>query len=679
MSRVPPSKSAASRRADFERRSPLFLFLGLLVLASVAVYRVRVHAIIAGVSPELLFGVGSKAYLAVRRSSDALASAFVLTILASLWLIADSAGRIFGRVVAAMALVIAVASSLFLVVAVDFMRVYQTAFSKSFVGGEHFTGVKSMLMSAAAEFSAESRFLAAAVIVLAAALATAAGRMASAARFRFAQAANAALSITASLALIVLAASGKIDAARLGPVGFEPGPASQGAELGTNPLVAVAFGPERATFVPPDVPESAQAFYNTDSLEHPDADRPLVEALKGSHNVILYIFESTSWAYFGLDLGGRPVMPAMRSLASRGLLLKRHYANYPLSANTLYSLLSSRYSMYGKAMIFHEYYDVDVDSLPEVLHRAGYATSFIHTGDLLYASRDKFLSDRGIDRMILQRDLQRDPRFRKNVGWGADEFSMIDPAVEWIRALAGRPYLLMMSPVSPHHPYAAPEGFERVADPDEEGISDLERVFRNYLNSLHYADAALGRLVEALEREGLMENTVLVVVTDHGEAFRQHRGNYNHPLFVYEENVHVPALFYGPGIIPEGIELDSVTRHIDIMPSILDLLRVEDSARRDGESIFSRSREKMAVFHTSWTDEYMGVRDGKWKYILRVKDSVETLYDLEADPGERIDVAADFPAVAERYRGVADSMIAYMIDQYRDVPRIPGYSLPKRE
>jgi arylsulfatase A-like enzyme len=227
----------------------------------------------------------------------------------------------------------------------------------------------------------------------------------------------------------------------------------------------------------------------------------------------------------------------------------------------------------------------------------------------------------------------------------------------------------MIAPVNPHHPYAVPDDFQKIADPEESGIGPAERTWRNYLNSLHYADAAMGYLIDRLEREKLMKNTVFVMVTDHGEAFYQHRGNYNHPLFIYEENVHVPALFYSKTLFPAGIEMESVTSHVDIMPSILDLLGIEDKTARDGESIFSHSREKMAVVHTSWNDELMGVRDGRWKYIKRMKDSREELYDLGTDPDEKENIAADDPKVVERYREVTDEMVSHMVDQYRHIAR----------
>ncbi|MCX7024478.1 MAG: sulfatase-like hydrolase/transferase [Spirochaetes bacterium] len=420
--------------------------------------------------------------------------------------------------------------------------------------------------------------------------------------------------------------------------------------------------------MPPAAERVSASDHATDSIEKPGTDRFLPVVKKGNYNVILYLFESTSWSYYDLEYNGEQVLPAMHSLSRNGLLLSNHYSNYPLSANTIYSVMSSRYSMYGKSMIFREYHDVDVHTITEVLSDNGYATCLIHTGDLLYAERNKFLANRGIDEFILYKDLMVSGEYGKNVGWGADERLMIKPAVDWIKRQSS-PYFLIMAPVNPHHPYATPDDFRKITDPEEMGIGTAEKTWRNYLNSLHYADAAMGNLIDELENENLMENTVFVMVTDHGEAFYQHTGNYNHPLFIYEENVHVPAIFYSKSLFPFGIVMDSISRHIDIMPSILDLLEIGDVTARDGESIFSASREKMAVFHTSWNDELMGVRDGNWKYIKRMKDSREELYDLEKDPGEKNNIAVQHPSILERYRKVSDDMVSYMVEQYRNIAR----------
>ncbi len=652
-----------SYRESLVRYSLFFLILDLFVIAAIGFYRIRVHALLGGILPGLVSGEVYGGYFAAAFSTDTLAIALVLTILAGAWLLTP----ILKTPAAFISLIFVFACSSFMVCATDFLRVYQTAFRKSYIGGEHFTGINSMLLSAAAELSSASRI---ALIVLTALLVSSSivtlrrGKK-TPIRSTFLVKKFSSLAAVFALAACLLSSS----FAKNGAEDRTPSSVrTRGVELGSNPISALLFGPKRETFMLPASAKAVPAHYNTDSFEKAGMYRPLPAVKKGRYNIILYFCESTSWRYYDLVYNGEQVLPVMHSLARNGVLLKNHYSNYPLSANTLYSVLSSRYSMYGKAMIFKEYHDVDVDTLPEVLSKNGYSTCFIHTGDLLYASRNKFLANRDIDTFLLYKDLVRDERYRKKVGWGADERSMIRPAVEWIKAQSC-PSLLMMAPVNPHHPYAIPEDFKKIADPNEAGIPEGEKTWRNYLNSLHYTDAAMGSLIETLEQEGLMENTVFVIVGDHGEAFHQHTGNYNHPLFIYEENVHVPALFYSKSLFPVGIEMESITRHVDIMPSILDLIGVKDAAQRDGESIFSLSKEKMAVFHTSWNDELMGVRDGKWKYMLRMKDSREELYDLEADPGERANIAGDNPSVVRRYREVAEDMVLYMLAQYRSVAR----------
>jgi len=652
-----------SYRESLLRYSPFYLVLDLFVILVIGFYRVRVYALLGGISPDLVSGQGYGGYIAAALSTDTLATALVMTVLAGAWLLAP----ILKATAVLLSLISVFAYCSFTVFATDFLRVYEIAFGKSYVGAEHFTGINSMLISAAAELTSASR---AALIVSTALLVSSSIltlRMGTSDRVRWTFHAKKISSLAASLALAVCLLSNSF--ARNGAEDKTlTSTRIRGLELGSNPVGALVFGPSRETFMPPTSDKAVPAYYNTDSIEKAGVSRPIPAVRKGRYNIILYFCESTSWRCYDLVYNGEPVLPVMRSLAKNGILLKNHYSNYPLSANTLYSVLSSRYSMYGKAMIFKDYHNVDVNTLPEVLSENGYSTCFIHTGDLLYASRNKFLANRNIGTFLLDKDLVKDERYRKKVGWGADERSMIQPAVEWIKAQSS-PYLLMMAPVNPHHPYAIPEDVQRIADPGEEGIGAREKTWRNYLNSLHYTDAAMGSLIETLEREGLMRNTVFVIVGDHGEAFYQHPGNYNHPLFIYEENVHVPALFYSKSLFPVGIEMESITRHVDIMPSILDLIGVRDSTRRDGESIFSLSMEKMAVFHTSWTDELMGVRDGRWKYILRMRDSREELYDLEADPAERANVAEGNQSVVRRYREVSNEMVSYLLEQYRSVAR----------
>ena len=157
----------------------------------------------------------------------------------------------------------------------------------------------------------------------------------------------------------------------------------------------------------------------------------------------------------------------------------------------------------------------------------------------------------------------------------------------------------------------------------------------NYLNSLHYADYALGEFADTLEAQGLMDDTLLLVFADHGEAFYEHRGNYNHPFYLYEENVNVPFIIYNKKLFPEPVENKSLTSHIDILPTILDIVGAPAHPAHEGRSIASSGPARLALLHTFWKDDITSIRDGEWKYIIRSRDSYEELYNLAKDPARR--------------------------------------------
>jgi lipoteichoic acid synthase len=240
--------------------------------------------------------------------------------------------------------------------------------------------------------------------------------------------------------------------------------------------------------------------------------------------------------------------------------------------------------------------------------------------------------------------------YNKQVGWGVDERAMIRPGIDFIKQNPSKPFLMVYLPVNPHHPYAIPDKNFQITGEIPGDADYRKRNWLNYLNSLHYADAALGMLVDELEREGLMENTLLFLFADHGEAFYQHTMNYNHPLYLFNENVHVPFLIYNKKIFASPSYFNGITRHIDILPTILDLLGIPPRPEQEGIPILSSRREQLALLHTSWKDDYMGVVDRNWKYICRTRDMMEELYDLDSDPDEKNNVAADHADIIERYR-----------------------------
>jgi arylsulfatase A-like enzyme len=254
----------------------------------------------------------------------------------------------------------------------------------------------------------------------------------------------------------------------------------------------------------------------------------------------------------------------------------------------------------------------------------------------MYLGMDAVVQNRGYDTLEDAGAIGGD----HDSSFGIDEPSAVRRILRWIDDVpTGEHFLASYLPISGHHPYAVPEPGPF---PGEE---DIDR----YRNALHYADAALGQLLDGLRSRGLDRHTLFVVLGDHGEAFGQHDGNYGHTLFLYEENVRVPFLIAAPGLTQEPERVGRVASLIDTAPTVLDLLGVPSPDGRQGHSLLD-PQTRMALFCTDYSLGYLGLRDGRWKLIHELESGRSRLYDLEDDPDERRDLAAHEPERAAAYR-----------------------------
>jgi arylsulfatase A-like enzyme len=157
--------------------------------------------------------------------------------------------------------------------------------------------------------------------------------------------------------------------------------------------------------------------------------------------------------------------------------------------------------------------------------------------------------------------------------------------------------------------------------------------------------------VEGLRARGLEENTVWVIYGDHGEAFRQHQGNYGHTFFLYEENIHVPFLIAAPGslggVLRKQERARKVVSLVDTAPTILDLMGVAPPKNYQGRSMFDGGLSsaldpapQMALFFADYSLGLLGLRDGRWKFVYEVGSGRTQLFDLETDPREMSNVSA---------------------------------------
>lgn len=360
--------------------------------------------------------------------------------------------------------------------------------------------------------------------------------------------------------------------------------------------------------------------------------RPYRGSARGM-NVLMVALESTAAQYLRPYGAAEDPMPNLTTLAARAVLVENAYAVYPESIKGLFATLCSRYPAFNTPA--ETYTAVPCASIAQTLRGAGYTTGLFHSGRFGYLGMEAMLQQKGFD--VLEDAGAIGGNVRSS--FGVDEPATVDRLLAWLDSLGpDRPFFAAYLPIAGHHPYATPEpGPFRSGD----GLAQ-------YRNALHYADAALGRLLDGLRARRLSDRTLVVIFGDHGEAFEQHPGNIGHTLFIHDENVRVPYLMAIPGVTTGPRRVPAVASLIDTAPTILDLLGLPAAPDHEGTSLL-QSGPRMAFFFTDYALGWLGLRDGCWKFVLEAGSGRSKLFDVCRDPNETTDRSASAPDRARTY------------------------------
>jgi len=374
---------------------------------------------------------------------------------------------------------------------------------------------------------------------------------------------------------------------------------------------------------------------------------------------------------------GVEIVPNLNALAALGLELTRAYS---VTTHTDYSDVSTLSSLYPLRTRQHYYYK-KTDPWPktliyDLLKPAGYATAIVAAENLSWGKMDQFLLTPNLDFFFdAERSGMRgrlnpeDSGILREVRAGVlsagvlDDEPTTDVALRWLEGplVSGRPFFLNLDLQSPHFPYELPASVKRPFQPstvefDASFVQYLQEktdLMRNvYYNALREADRQLGRLVSALRAAGRLDDTILVVYGDHGEAFNEN-GHVTHAKEPIEVVVRVPCVIVASRYLRPRKE-DYPAESIDLLPTILGLIGWPPHPNFQGINLLARDRpplEKRALFiHTenplSRTDAVLLA--GRWKYSLDRRAHRGRLYDLAADPGEARDVHAREPSLTAK-------------------------------
>jgi len=256
-----------------------------------------------------------------------------------------------------------------------------------------------------------------------------------------------------------------------------------------------------------------------------------------------------------------------------------------------------------------------------------------------------------------------------------------DHALRVLSEPRAKPLFLYLHYMEPHSHYSAPEEYRSLfVDPKYDGPmngrhhqlnqivegtlqlseADAEHLSCLYDQEIRYTDDEVGLILDALVENGLAENTIVVFIADHGEEFLDH-GSALHGYTLYQEQLHVPLIVYDPRR-SDSRRIEAITRHVDVLPTLLELLGIDGDDGVQGESLVSlmdgrddQRGEVPALAEASLmavkTVRQRSLLLGDWKLIEHlIPAALPELYNLRHDPGEQHDLMADEPHEAQRLR-----------------------------
>ncbi|MEM9290207.1 MAG: sulfatase-like hydrolase/transferase [Acidobacteriota bacterium] len=356
-------------------------------------------------------------------------------------------------------------------------------------------------------------------------------------------------------------------------------------------------------------------------------------------NILLLILESTRWDV--IPPLSPPQMqertPHFHQLAQESWAVETTYASVTHTSKALVGLLCGM--MPRLEMAIHETLEnaLPLSCLPQLLEDAGYRTAFLQTAYGAFENRPGLVRNLGFSLAAFHETLQR-PGFAPTGYLGIDEKAMLDPALQWSGSGDPRPFFLTLLTLSPHHPYEVPGG------PAVSGVPKRE----SYDATIGHLDQFTGALLERMNAAGLLENTVVILIGDHGEAFGEHR-RMQHDIVPYEEAVRVPWLLrLPPSLGPELAEPRSVgglRSHLDLMPTILDLAGVSWDGQLPGHSLLTSPGHEAVTSSCWFTDTCLSRRQrgpqGDRKIVYHYRLRPMEVFDIVEDPLERKNLAED--------------------------------------
>ena len=363
-------------------------------------------------------------------------------------------------------------------------------------------------------------------------------------------------------------------------------------------------------------------------------------------NVLVFIADALRADHLSCYGYERDTTPNIDEFAAEHTKYENAFTPSTWTRSVAPSILTGTYPSVHGVNTLDDFFTGDLPRWPEVLRKNGYRTVGISAiGNV--SSEIGF--DRGFDQFV---DLYKDESLtsHRTESTAGDELlehesgRVVFPTAEQVidrfetevlEQDGEKPFFTFLWTIDPHDPYQPPDGFEEYVDAEYDGPidgtreslrrasseDDFQRLVNLYDSEIRYTDQAFHNLLNRLKQYGMFDSTMVIFAGDHGEAFGDHDDNVGHSHVPYEELMRVPIVVRYPSDQPKWDGDDELVSLIDLMPTTLDYLGIDNPLKLDddisGRSVLQQGRS--AVYsETDYADvqnSFHAVRRQRLKYI----------------------------------------------------------------
>lgn len=350
------------------------------------------------------------------------------------------------------------------------------------------------------------------------------------------------------------------------------------------------------------------------------------------YNVVQIVLESQGWQATTLGNPSLPTTPRLAEIAEDSLVAQRAYTAMPHTTKSLVGSNCGVTPPLDTSNTEAQPGGLAAKCLPTLLGEQGYATAFFQTATKNFENREKVVKGFGYQDFY---SLESFPKkgFDETNTLGYEDDLMLQPSLDWAKKQAdsGKPFSMEYMTLTAHSEYVVPKGF-----PVKKYVED--KTHNDYLNTVRYQDDFLGKVIDGFKDLGLYDNTIFVIMGDHGEGFREH-GRRLHNDTIWNEGIQIPYVIHAPKATgTQGKTIDAPVQNTATLQTIADLLGFEiEGGSYRSSSVLAPEENTHPLMTGCWDiDQCVATfPDDRHKYIYFFGYRPPEYYDVVADPLEK--------------------------------------------